>query len=266
MQVSPTARIYDLEQPRYFGAPVFPSHAPGFVYTLHRHHERGTGESRTSASGFMYMTEHSGTHIDALCHQAEDLHLYGGRAVDAHLQTSTGFTELGVETIVPLITRGVLLDAARHRAVDRVEIGRPINRGDLEAMIQTQGVSVREGDVVLIRTGNGLLWQEPAAYLRAGGMSADASLWLANQKVRAVGADNMAWDEPGLVDPDLQVTLPGHVILLVRHGIYIIENLFLEELARDSCYEFTFVCLPLKMRGATGSPVRPIAIGSGGSY
>ena len=73
----------------------------------------------------------------------------------------------------------------------------------------------------------------------------------------------MAWDELGMVDPDLKVTLPGHVILLVRHGIYIIENLYLEELARDQTYEFTFICLPLKMRGATGSPVRPIAMVSG---
>lgn len=56
------------------------------------------------------------------------------------------------------------------------------------------------------------------------------------------------------------MSLPGHLILLVRHGIYIIENLNLEELARDKCYEFTFVSLPLKIQGATGSPVRPIAI------
>lgn len=127
-----------------FGAPVFPVHAPGFVSTLHRDHERGTGESRTSASGTVYMAEHSGTHIDALCHQAEDLHLYGGREVNAHLQTSAGFTELGVETIAPLITRGILLDAARHRGVDRIEAGRPVNRDDLEAMAQSQGVSVGE--------------------------------------------------------------------------------------------------------------------------
>src|SRR5258708_19991314 len=119
------ARIYDLEQPRYFGAPVFPSHAPGYVYTLHRHHERGMGEARTGASGFMYTTEHSGTHIDALCHQAEDLYLYGGREVDARIQTASGFTELGVETIAPIVTRGVLLDAAAYRGVDRIEAGMP---------------------------------------------------------------------------------------------------------------------------------------------
>jgi kynurenine formamidase len=263
MDLTTNTLIYDLEQPRYFGAPVHPTHAPGFVYTLHRHHERGMGESRTSASGFMFTAEHSGTHIDALCHQAEDLHLYGGREVNASVQTPTGFTELGAETIAPLITRGILLDVAHHRGVDRIEAGKSITRDDLEAVVQKQGVSVGEGDVVLVRTGNGALWQDPIEYLQAGGMSADASFWLASQKVKAVGADNMAWDEMGLVDPDLKVTLPGHVILLVRNGIYILENLYLEELARDRRYEFTFICLPLKIRGATGSPIRPIAIVTG---
>jgi kynurenine formamidase len=113
-----------------------------------------------------------------------------------------------------------------------------------------------------VRTGNGALWEDATTYLQAGGMSGDASSWLASRGVRAVGADNVAWDEVGVVDPDLQVSLPGHLILLVRHGIYILENLFLEELARDQCYEFTFICLPLKLRGATGSPVRPVAIAS----
>ncbi|HKV57795.1 MAG TPA: cyclase family protein [Ktedonobacteraceae bacterium] len=260
MNIPSDARMYDLEQPRYFGAPIFPSHAPGYVYTLHRHHEPGTGGARTSASGFMYTTEHSGTHIDALCHQAEDLHLYGGLEIDARIQTSDGFTALGAETIAPLVTRGVLLDIARQRGVDHIGGGNPITREDLEAAAYQQGVTVGEGDVVLLRTGNGAFWQDPATYLQAGGASASASSWLASKGVRAVGADNVAWDEVGVVDPDLKVSLPGHVILLVRHGIHIIENLFLEELARDACYEFTFICLPLKLRGATGSPVRPIAI------
>jgi len=214
-------------------------------------------------SGFIYTTEHAGTHIDALCHQAEDLRLYGGREVNASMQTPFGFTELGVETIAPLITRGVLLDIARHRGVDHIGAGSPIKRDELEAAVQNQGVMIGEGDVVLLRTGNGALWQDPTLYLQAGGVSADASSWLASRGVRAVGADNVAWDEVGVVDADLKVTLPGHVILLVRNGIYIIENLLLEELAGDQCYEFTFICLPLKLRGATGSPVRPVAIATG---
>jgi kynurenine formamidase len=154
----------------------------------------------------------------------------------------------------------VLLDVARYRAVDRIGAGNPIRHEELEAAAQKQGVQVSEGDVVLVRTGNGAFWEEPTVYLQAGGVSGSGSQWLASKAVRAVGADNMAWDEIGRVDPDLKVTLPGHVILLVRSGIFIIENLFLEELARDQCYEFTFVCLPLKLRGATGSPVRPVAV------
>lgn len=260
MQIVPPTRIYDLEQPRYFGAPVFPSHAPGFVYTLHRRHEAGAQETRTSASGSYYASEHSGTHIDALCHQAEDLHLYGARAVNSSLQTSTGFTELGVETIEPIVTRGVLLDVAHTRNVERITLGEPVTADDLEATAQQQGVTIQADDVVLVHTGNGALWHDSSAYLRAGGMDASAASWLADRHVKAVGADNVAWDEVGMIDSELKVTLPGHLILLVRHGIYIIENLFLEEIARDKQYEFDFICLPLKMRGATASPVRPIAI------
>jgi kynurenine formamidase len=252
--------VYDLEQPRYAGAPIHPSHVPGFIYTLHRHHEAGTGEARSSASGIIYAAEHSGTHIDALSHQAENLTLHGGREITPQLQTSTGFTELGVETIAPIRSRGVLLDIASYRGVDWIDGDHPITRADLEGASRQQGTAIRQGDVVLVRTGNGSRWNDPAGYLKAGGVEGAASQWLADQQVQAVGADNMAWDSLGTVDPTLHVSLPGHLILLVRHGIYIIENLLLEDLARDRIYEFLFVCLPLKMRGATGSPVRPIAI------
>jgi kynurenine formamidase len=260
MQFTSASHVYDLEQPRYAGAPVFPSHAPGLIYTLHRRHEQGASQARTSASGFVYMAEHSGTHIDALCHQAGDMRLYGGQEINPQVQTPTGFTSLGVETIPPLIARGVLLDVAHFKAVKRIETGSPITRADLEASAQSAGIAIGEGDIVLVRTGNGAIWHDSAEYLRAGGMSADASSWLAGKRVQAVGADNIAWDDVSIVDPDLKVSLPGHLILLVHHGIYIIENLNLEELSSDRCYEFTFITLPLKIQGATGSPVRPIAI------
>ena len=84
--------------------------------------------------------------------------------------------------------------------------------------------------------------------------------WLAGAGVCAVGADNVAWDWTEGSDPSTGTTLPGHVILLVRGGIHILEHLYLEELARDGVREFAFVCLPLKIKGATGSPVRPLAL------
>src|SRR5437899_11679840 len=120
-----SARIFDLEQLRYAGAPTHPAHAPGFNYFLHRHHARGGNESRTGASGIVVMPEHSGTHIDALAHQAENLNLHGGVHVDDGVQTSVGFRKLGVETRGPFVARGVLRYVAgeggrpRHYAGER---------------------------------------------------------------------------------------------------------------------------------------------------
>ena len=248
------ARVFDLEQPRYPGAPTHPAHAPGFNYFLHRHHAPGAGEARTGASGIILTPEHSGTHIDALAHQAENLTLHGGVRVD-DVQTSQGFKKLSIDTMAPLVCRGVLLDVAGER---RLDPDYAITPEDLE---RASRVQVREGDAVLIRTGYATLWSKPAEYLHDAGVSAAGSRWLIERKVRAVGADNMAFDVMnGPRDPDLNATLPGHVLLLVHAGIPIIENLNLEELAAARVYEFLFVCLPLKMRGATGSPVRPIAI------
>lgn len=248
------ARVFDLEQPRYAGAPSHPAHAPGFNYFLHRHHARGAPEARTGASGLIVTPEHSGTHIDALAHQAENLKLYGGIDVD-DVQTSAGFRKLSVDAMPPIVCRGVLLDVAGEK---RLEPGYAITPDDLERAAR---VEIREGDAVLVRTGYAALWSRPAEYMHDSGVSADGTRWLIERKVRAVGADNLAFDVMnGPLDPELNATLPGHILLLVRAGIPIIENLNLEQLAAEKVYEFVFVCLPLKMRGATGSPVRPIAI------
>jgi len=252
-----SARVFDLEQLRYAGAPSHPAHQPGFNYFLHRHHASGAPEARTGASGIVVMPEHSGTHIDALAHQAENLTLHGGVHVDSAVQTSQGFRVLGIDTMAPLVARGVLLDVAGKK---RLEPDHPITTEELQRAATHAGVEIRAGDVVLVRTGYGALWSDPVEYLRGAGVSAAGSRWLIEKKVSAVGADNMAWDVIGPTDPDLGVTLPGHLLLLVRAGIPIIENLNLEELAAADVHEFAFICLPLKMRGATGSPVRPIAI------
>ncbi len=96
--------------------------------------------------------------------------------------------------------------------------------------------------------------------LKAAGIAKSGSLWAADRGVVAVGADNMAWDVPGPRDPETGVTLFAHVYLLVKKGIYIIENVNLEALARDRRWRFAFVGIPLKFRGATGSPIRPLAL------
>lgn len=251
--------VVDLEQVRRAEMPVFPSHRPGFQYVLHRRHEPGLGESRTSASGRIEMSEHSGTHIDALGHQAERLSMYGGIEITPQIQTPTGLTQLAIDSVTPMIGKGVLLDVAAIHG-EALPEDYLITAEDLEECERCEGCRVEEGDAVLVRTGYGRYWDDEQRYLRAPGVSAEASQWLANRKIRVAGCDNVAWDVPGYVDPVLRTTLPGHLILLVRGGIYIVENLFLEELSTRRAYEFVFVCLPLKMIGVTGSPVRPVAL------
>lgn len=163
----------------------------------------------------------------------------------------------GVETVAPLAARGVLVDLAPGA---RLDPGRWISLAEVQQACAEQGVAPRRGDVFLARTGFGALWSDAPEYLRAPGMAGEVSQWLAELGVRAVGADNVAWDSLAGVDPLTQTTLPGHVILLVRSGIHILENLYLEDLAAAGVHEFGFVCLPLKLVGATGSPVRPIAL------
>src|SRR5207245_5846226 len=158
------ARVFDLEQPRFAGAPTHPAHAPGFNYFLHRHHARGAPEARTGASGIIVTPEHSGTHIDALAHQAENLTLYGGVHVDEGVQTSAGFKKLGIETMARLVSRGVLLDVAGERRLDPEYA---ITAADLE---RAERAEVRAGDAVLVRTGYGALWSKPDEYLRAAGV------------------------------------------------------------------------------------------------
>lgn len=257
-----SCRVFDLEQMRHREAPSHPAHAPAYNYTMHRHHTPGGPEPRSSAAGFIYASDHAGTHVDALCHQAENLVLYGGLDSGGGVQTPWGFRQLGIETVAPILGRGVLLDVARHLGVEFLPGTHRIRQSDLEACAVAQSVEIRAGDTVLVRTGSGTLAEtRPELYLQAAGIGADGSQWLADIGVRAVGADNVAWDPATAeIDPTTGTTLPGHVILLVRHGIHILENLFLEELAEAGHHEFAFICVPLKLRGATGSPVRPLAL------
>ena len=256
-------QVFDLEQPRTTDMPVIDSHEPGYYYALHRRHSdtynpEVTGP-RSSASGMIICMEHAGTHIDALCHQAEDLTLCGGIDV-ADVERNGGFSKHAVEEIPPIVGPGVLLDVPALLEVDCLNEGYLISLDELVQCCERQGLEIQAGDTVLVRTGNAQRWHDEAAYLSGPGVEARASEWLADQGVIAVGADTMAWDVIGRFDEEYGCQLPGHLILLARRGVYIIENINLEELAAGGHSRFELICLPLKFVGATGSPVRPIAL------
>lgn len=259
MTLAPNARVLDLEQPRYAGMPIHPSHKPGYFYALHRRHadSAATQAPRSSAAGVLTMMEHSGTHIDALSHQAAHGCLHGGTHA-SQVETPAGFTSHGVEEIAPIVRRAVFADLPRALGVACLDADTQFTAAHMEQALQ--GNRPKPGDVLLVRTGFARHWGDEALYLRAAGASKDASLWAAEHQVHAVGADNMAWDLPGVIDPETGTTLFGHFYLLPQKGIYIIENLNLESLSQANATECLFICLPLKLNGATGSPVRPIAI------
>jgi len=205
--------------------------------------------------------EHAGTHIDAICHQAFNMKLYNNILVNNEIETPFGFNKLSVEKISPIISRGILLDVAGFKNLDYLPANYEITMQDLENCAEIEKINVKRGDVVLVRTGYGKFWHNEDKYMKAAGVSLKASRWLANKSVFAVGADNSAWDLLDARDLESGTTLPSHALLIVEKGIHIMEHLNLEKLAADKQYIFIFICLPLKLRGATGSPIRPIAIG-----
>ena len=204
--------------------------------------------------------EHAGTHIDALCHQAFDMKLHDNILVTNEIETPFGFNKLSVEKIPPIITRGVLFDVAGFKGLDHLPENYEITKQDLENCAEIEKINVKRGDVVLVRTGYGKFWHNEDKYMKAAGVSLEASKWLADKSVFAVGIDNTAWDLLYARDRESGTTLPSHALLIVKKGIHIMEHLNIEKLAADKQYIFIFICLPLKLRGATGSPIRPIAI------
>src|SRR5579862_3691049 len=164
------ARVIDLEQPRFQGMPIHPSHKPGYLYVLHRRHRDtyhpATQGPRSGASGILTMMEHSGTHIDALCHQANCLKFFGNIDSDS-IETPHGFKQLGIEHVPPLVTRGVLLDVAGWKGQTPLPRLHSIGADELIACAKAQNVEVQKGDVLLVRTGFDMLWQDEETYLQA---------------------------------------------------------------------------------------------------
>jgi kynurenine formamidase len=204
-----------------------------------------------------------GTQLDGLGHVGvrvgdEDLFYNGFKR--SEFGTAYGLTKLGVENVGVFFTRGVLVDMARYKGVDRMAAGEVITDRDIVGALEKQRVDVGEGDVLLIRTGHGQLWMKDNAAFSAGepGLGMEAGRWLVGRKIILVGTDTWASEVVPPEDPDRP--FPVHQLLLVRHGIYNLENLDLEALARDRVYEFAFIFAPLRLKGATGSPGNPVAV------
>lgn len=234
---------------------------PAFHMALVRRHgdkDRPGAAGGTSANELFTLGAHVGTHVDALGHWAVNGRIYGD--LDASEATKGGrFRYHGADMIEPMVCRGVLLDIPAVLGVTRLAPAYGITPDDLQKALGQLSLNV--GDVALVRTGWQQLYHDPVAFHGPDGVpgvTGEAAGWLAKHGLRAAGSDTNAFDQ--IVPGPQFLSRPAHTKLLFESGIHIIEVLNLEELARDCIKEFLFILSPLKIVGATGSPVRPLAV------
>lgn len=252
-------KVYRLAQ---ILSPEIPQLADSPTITRSRRFVVARGPASRPGSGALSevveLPTHTGTHIDAFGHWYKNDCVFGGRNKD-EVWTENGLTDLGIDRCPPLITRGVLFDVAVHKGVEMLESDVAIGRDDLEAAGKKAGFGVQPGDVALIRTGWSRLWEkrDRRYIVEEPGLTAEAARWLGERGVIAIGADNWAIDA---CPPSAPRNRAVHEVCLTEMGIYIIENLNLEELAADRICEFLFVAIPTRLKGGTGFPIEPVAV------
>jgi kynurenine formamidase len=255
------AEVYDLGRTLQNGMAQSPNH-PQFRHCLDRRHgDRVRIDGGSAAADLLTTGCHVGTHVDALAHVSHQGQLYGG--VDAaEAQSSGGFAVLGIHELQPFVGRGVLLDLPTLLGMEICDGGHEISVAELEGAVAHQGTPIRPGDAVLVRSGWGAHFNDPEVYrgndTGVPGVGEAGARWLADQGAALAGADTLAFE--CLPAGQGHGLLPAHRVLLVERGINIIEALDLDGLAAAGVHEFVFVLAHLNIYGATGAPVRPLAL------
>ena len=236
-----------------------------------RHSDPSAINPGTAAAEVIRMSIHVGTHIDALCHISEKQDAQGKPAADGEPRlyagddstvaasacvTAAGQQHLAIEKMPPIVMRGVLVDVASHKGVETLPPAYAIGADDIRGALEEQGTTIGENTAVLVRTGSYHLLRDgdPVCRDAQTGLNLEAAQYLVEQGMTLVGADNMAVEAMPPMDHSV------HRFLLVHSGITHVENLNLDELAAAGCYEFLLIIAPLKLTGATGSWVNPLAI------
>ena len=250
-QVYELARIYEPGMP-LFGTRHFSLRVPYQTGPL------GSNETTYHESVISGELGQVGTKFDGLGHIGIGDLYYNGRSRH-DFATPEGLTSFGMEQVPPIVTRGVLIDVARFKGVERLDAGYEVTAADLRGALQSQGVDIGPGDVVLLHTGWGTLWQDPTQYMASWpGIGLEAAQFLVDQEIVMVGGDTQGTEvQP---NPDPALAFPVHQLLLTKNGIYNLENLATEVLAADQVYEFAFFYAPLPLKGSPGSPGNPLAI------
>lgn len=265
-------KVYDLGRVLDETVPVFPgrSFRQHLVTTAHLLNRRradagsaGWGENNVNwIIEIVSSTSQMGTHLDGLNHLQIGDRLYNGHRL-AEIAEEWGTNRLGIETVPQIITRGVLVNIAALHGVDRLEMGYVITLQDVEACLSRQELAAGRGDALLFHTGWGSLWSDNASYLSGEpGPGTELAAWLVDRGIALTGCDTWSFGPVPPEDPRQPFIVPQR--LNVKHGLFIIENLFTAQLAQDTAgryaYEFMFVLTHAKVRGATAAWVSPVAI------
>ena len=266
-----SGKTYDLSVEYFVGMPSFHSLGdPAYQYWLtHTPHgtvvenPNGLGKAMNEKVSYtgdaISMYTHMGTHIDALNHCGLNGEIWNGFSAEEHLGDK-GWKKTGAETIPPIIARGVLIDVAAYMGRTVLDHNYRVGSEDLKGALKKQQVELKKGDVVLIRTGQAQFYENADRFLHQyPGINLDAVKWLVEEKgVMLLGADNLSFEAFPPERSDNWV--PVHTYLLAEKGVMFIEQMFLEELSADRVYEFAFIAASLKLKGASGAPMRPLAI------
>ncbi|EQD45562.1 polyketide cyclase, partial [mine drainage metagenome] len=205
------------------------------------------------------LVDHLATHLDSLNHIAFADRFYNG--VDAFdVSTTFGTTKLGIESTPSIVTRGIAVDATGGRQI--MDQGEPITLDYVVSYLKDRNIELENGDAIFFYTGVGQLWHDPSRFNEyfenSPGIGIKLAKWLADKKVSVTGSDAPATE---VSPPELEGTrLPVHQYLITLHGIRLVDNINLNELVKEDVPEFMFSLSPLKIRGATASPVSPVAI------
>ncbi|HEX5614827.1 MAG TPA: cyclase family protein [Acidimicrobiia bacterium] len=253
-----TGRVFDLAHVLDDTVPAFPGRTFRQFLTTDPNRRVGNNEVNWIVE-YVSAPSQMGTHIDGLNHLHRGERMYNGHRL-ADVVAEHGTTKLGIESLPQIVTRGVLLDIARVRGVERLDAGDAITPTDAEAALASAGTTVEPGDAVLFHTGWGELWgRDNDAYV-AGEPGPGLALagWLVEHQVALTGCDTWSYGPVPAEDPDRPFVVPQ--TLNTHHGVVVVENLRLAELAGAEVTEFLFVVAHPKLRGATGAWVAPLAI------
>jgi kynurenine formamidase len=200
-----------------------------------------------------------GTQLDSIGHIQMGDRFYNGWTTREVVEAG-GLARFGMETVPPIVTRGVLLDIAAYKGVERLDAGYAISVADVHGAMKKQRVDVRAGDAVLFHTGWGALWGTDNTLFLSGepGPGLDVVNWLYARRVAITGADTWSYGPVPGEDPERPFVVPQ--TMYVKLGLFGLENLATEALAQRKVYEFMFAVTHARTRGSTAAVVAPVAI------